>query len=465
MDYSNFLNWIEIFFSQIDDFISRDYVIGENKFIRRRNMTQKDITLYTLIQSGRSNGVEAFSFFKRLKNKIRSFSTRQAIGKQRKNLRPNLYLDMNNKLIDKIYKDTSHLQKFKGYFIFSNDGTDLQLPNHEKIKEIYYSEVGCKNLLKKYSEKLLEFSKNIDNRLKHYLARARVSCIVDSYSNLIIDVKIVKKEISEIELAIDHLKRLKKRNYDLKKIIFVYDRGYNSVELILNILKEESNFIIRLRTGIFKDEIKKMTTNDEFLNIKLNQKRLSKIQDPEIKEFVKNKTHIKLRITKVKLENGTNELLISNLPQEKLTKNNLKELYNKRWKIETVYDFLKNVMNIENFTGYSEIIVKQDFYTKILIYNTCMIIKKYTEHMEKLKNKIKKNQSINFNITVGIVKEQMLDILYAKTRKEIREILKITYTAIKKHKIKINIKSRKDMEIKSPDKAAKFHMNKRISTL
>ena len=184
---------------------------------------------------------------------------------------------------------------------------------------------------------------------------------MDSYSNLIIDVKIVKKEISEIELAIDHLKRLKKRNYDLKKIIFVYERGYNSVELILNILKEESNFIIRLRTGIFKDEIKKMTTNDEFLNIKLNQKRLSKIQDPEIKEFVKNKTHIKLRITKVKLENGTNELLISNLPQEKLTKNNLKELYNKRWKIETVYDFLKNVMNIENFTGYSEIIVKKDF--------------------------------------------------------------------------------------------------------
>ena len=45
---------------------------------------------------------------------------------------------------------------------------------------------------------------------------------------------------------------------------------------------------------------------------------------------MKNRPYEKLRITKVKLDSSEIEYLISNLPMEKFTTNDLKELYDKK---------------------------------------------------------------------------------------------------------------------------------------
>ena len=57
--------------------------------------------------------------------------------------------------------------------------------------------------------------------------------------------------------------------------------------------------------------------------------------------------------------------------------------------IEVNYDRLKNKMEIENYTGKSEIIIKQDFYSSIYIFNLAMILKNNIQkHLER-KNKKK----------------------------------------------------------------------------
>ena len=84
---------------------------------------------------------------------------------------------MNETFIKQIYKNTKGLDKFKGYLVFSCDGTELKLQNVEKTKQ--------------------EFKININHLLNKYLSRARVSCIVDSKSQLIIDVKLVEKIFSK----------------------------------------------------------------------------------------------------------------------------------------------------------------------------------------------------------------------------------------------------------------------------
>lgn len=137
MHHINLLNWISIFFLNIDEFICEKYINSKNKFIRHRKLTQKDITSYVLIQKGRTNSVESYDFFKRLKNKNLKSATRQAIGKQRKYLDFKVFKDMNNKFIDKIYENITDLPKFKDYLIFSYDGTELKLPNKEEIKKTY----------------------------------------------------------------------------------------------------------------------------------------------------------------------------------------------------------------------------------------------------------------------------------------------------------------------------------------
>ena len=49
--------------------------------------------------------------------------------------------------------------------------------------------------------------------------------------------------------------------------------------------------------------------------------------------------------------------------------NEFKELYVKRWNIETLYNLIKNRLLLENFTGYSYDAIMQDFYVTMLFTN------------------------------------------------------------------------------------------------
>jgi IS4 transposase len=56
----------------------------------------------------------------------------------------------------------------------------------------------------------------------------------------------------------------------------------------------------------------------------------------------------------------------------------MKELYTKRWRIETSYDRLKNKLHIENFSGREKITVLQDFNVIIVAFNFLISIKHKT---------------------------------------------------------------------------------------
>ena len=84
---------------------------------------------------------------------------------------------------------------------------------------------------------------------------------------------------------------------------------------------------------------------------------------------------LKIRIVKVKLKNGDVEILATNLSSDEFSSEELKELYAKRWEIETGYDRLKNLIRIEDFSGRRRRLIEQDFYANIFLYNLANTIK------------------------------------------------------------------------------------------
>lgn len=66
---------------------------------------------------------------------------------------------------------------------------------------------------------------------------------------------------------------------------------------------------------------------------------------------IKNKNGINLRVTKIKINENLNECLVSNLDTNESTKEDLKEIYAKRWEAENSYNSIKNKLKIEEFTG------------------------------------------------------------------------------------------------------------------
>jgi IS4 transposase len=127
-------------------------------------------------------------------------------------------------------------------------------------------------------------------------------------------------------------------------------------------MKLNINFLFRLKKNYYKKERSNMESDDEFINIKVTDSRINHIKDPNLKEEIKKLEQFNLRVTRIILDSGEEEWLISNLPVEKFNTNDMKELYNLRWKIETSYDALKNSLEIERITAKKKLAVEQGFY-------------------------------------------------------------------------------------------------------
>ena len=88
----------------------------------------------------------------------------------------------------------------------------------------------------------------------------------------------------------------------------------------------------------------------------LTQNQISTdIKNPDI-------TH---RIIRFKLNDNSEELLITNIYDTQFTVEDFKTLYHFRWPIETKYDELKNKFQLEKFTGKTLNSVYQDFYNQM----------------------------------------------------------------------------------------------------
>jgi len=83
----------------------------------------------------------------------------------------------------------------------------------------------------------MESSPKID--AKNIIPRARVSCITDTQTNMIVSADIDIKSSSEPKIAVKQINKLE-NIIDLENSIIMGDRGYDSLEMIINIMEHNS---------------------------------------------------------------------------------------------------------------------------------------------------------------------------------------------------------------------------------
>lgn len=421
-----------LFFFTFEDFFSRKYITEANKFIRNRKMSFKDHIIYILVQRGCTNYIEAVRFFTKFKNNPFQTISSQAIGKQRIFISPQLFIDMNESFIDRLYSKFKNFSKQKDYIICACDGSIMDLPNVILTRKQF-----------PYFENTL---------LKGKPIRARVSCFLNINSEHILTAKIVEREIDEIALAIEHLENLKSR-FNLEKLITIYDRGYVSKSLMIKTIDLNSKFLIRLKKNDFINQINKMKTDDEIIEFKITNNVLNQLNDEKLRQKYKKIGWIKIRIAKLKLNNGDIEVLATNLTEEEFSSEELKILYGKRWSVETGFDKLKNMVQIEEFTGIRRPIIEQDFYAHIFIYNLGITIK-IDAKRKIVRKKRNKNSNIlylpNFAKIIGNIYLYFYDLI-TSSNSEKREIIDFLIKEASKQLTQENLDKKTDKTRKSPD--------------
>ena len=112
-----------------------------------------------------------------------------------------------------------------------------------------------------------------------------------------------------------------------------------------------------------------------------------------------------------------------------------KELYFKRWPIETKYNMLKNKLKIETLSGKTVVSLYQDFYATIFIGNIVSITKMESDEIISDDNdnkELKYEYKTNENVLISKLRDRLVLALLADSdKKSIRIINSIVKDAAK----------------------------------
>lgn len=211
-----------------------------------------------------------------------------------------------------------------------------------------------------------------------------------------IEFKGIENKNKEIKSFINHVENNK---YDVKNLIFVFDRAYFSYDFINNLDEKNINYVIRSKNNsiYLKDNNKKENDNEDDIEKKDIRK---KIKNKNIR-FITYKDKITL-IKKdknnkdVKLEQDVICNLVTNLNIEKYNDEAIKKIYLSRWNIEVFFKLLKSNFKFANLREHNKNTLvqhkKKYMIIMIEIYITRLIEIVYEKTAKKINdNKFKKN--------------------------------------------------------------------------
>lgn len=346
----------------------------------------------------RSISIELADYLKEIKD-IKTGYTKQAYSRARQKLKHEGYIKLND-VFQRAYYSGEH-KRYKGYRLIAMDGSGIQMPYGEDTKE----EFGSVN----NDEELINLSWS--------------TVVYDLLNDITIDAKLNKTGESERKYAIEQFKEMKENGRNMKDIV-IADRGFPSLELLAEMGRIGNDYIIRYNGNQFLKETRlftEMQEKDMIVEIPLRtgnkrkeNERIKKLLEEGIPES------IRVRIIKIELNTGEIEYLITSLlNSEEFGIEDFNKIYNMRWKEETHFNFLKNVLQIENFSGKSPESIRQDYYSRILVSNIhSIIVAEAQAEIEKEKGKNKKlkydEYKVNKNVSYGIMRDRIYDMLGEK---------------------------------------------------
>ena len=205
--------------------------------------------------------------------------------------------------------------------------------------------------------------------------------------------------------AIDNLKA---------DMIAIYDRNFANYKTVALHLwaEQQPGFVIRARE--YHTYIKAFLAtglDSEVVRIYPNKAAIDRMYKAGF--IVTATTALAVRLVRVELDNGVTEVLITNLWEaDGYETAAFKELYNKRWGVETGIGTAKNILQLESMSGQSVQSVYQDFYATIFMTNlTSLLGRQGTETVQQdrkqSRRRYKWRVQVNMNKASGRLRQQI----------------------------------------------------------
>ena len=386
---------------------------NQNHFTRIRKMPLQDLLFTMINRKGLTLALELRIYMKIVHPG--TFISKPGYLKQRMKLNPDAFLELYKYHNRNFYADSS-FSTYKGHLILAADGSDINIPTTAETLELYGS-ASRKNTKPQ--------------------AQIGLGCIYDVMNRMILESDCNKVKFDEMCLAEKQLERTPETIGNIPFII-IMDRGYPSTPASIHMMDKGIKFIVRLKSSDYKKEQSSLSEKDQLVKIKLDKSRIRHYEGTIDGERMKELGEISLRMIKIPLENGSLEVLATNLSEIEFSTNEIKELYHMRWGIETAYETLKSRLQLENFTGTKAILLLQDIYSTIYLSNLAEdIILDAERELDQKETARKHKMMINQTVRIGILKNDRIYILLETNEKKKSMLFQQIYEDINKNLVPI----------------------------
>lgn len=218
-----------------------------------------------------------------------------------------------------------------------------------------------------------------------------------------------------------------------EKALLIADRGYENYNLMAHIQEKGWFYLIRIKDAGTQGGISiglDLPSSPEFdllINLSLTTRQTSEtkmlFQNKNRYRFLpskasfdylpkKNRKHdpvmfynLPFRIARFKITDDTYETVVTNLPSDEFSSEDLKRLYNMRWGIETSFRELKYTVGLLHFHAKKVEYIYQEVFARLIMYNFTELI---TSHVVISKVDTKYAYKANFSAAVHVCRQFLL---------------------------------------------------------
>jgi hypothetical protein len=311
------------------------YRVREQDWTRERCLSFEKVA--TLILRGHKLPQQgALNRFYQDLGAVEAVPTASAYCQARQKLQPALFVHLNEQVVAGfygLYEAEGEVRRWRGHRVVGIDGSVLNLPDTQETRAHY--------------------SVQANQHASGSRVQALSSVCYDLLNDIGLSAALSKKQAEKELMFAQHLAATAPGD------VVVLDRGYADYAVMAFWRHHGREFVVRLPRGGF-------TAVQAFWASGAQEQVVSLTVPRKQKRFVT--AHglprtLQVRLVRVALEGGEVEVLgTSLLDAQTYPGAEFKQVYGWRWGVETYHDRIKNIFEVERFSGQSVCSIEQDFY-------------------------------------------------------------------------------------------------------
>lgn len=373
---------------------SRETMIRDGRLVSRHNKLElADICKFLMQPRTETMNVESRVFLELVNKDIDV--TKEDLIERRSSLDPDAFRKFNLRLSGMVY--SSNLRRINtDRLIMAFDGSMISLQQTKSLMEEFGGNPG-----------------KTPTAVGSPLSRSEF--LVDTETECIIDAEFGKFRSDEGTMAVGIINRLPKSILD-RRPIALFDRKYCGFRTIYAANAKEIDFVIRVKRNFSKatDDFIKSGKETDCVEITPGPQSIKR----HLKRYPDEPFGNTVKVYLCRAYDGKEPVIL--MSSVNLTSEKGAQMYALRWKAESAIDNYKNLFQVEIFSGNRPLVVRQDFYSRLIPYNFFYLLLHAAtlECLEqdsgdkKISRKLKYAYRLNANASLHYFKEVFPKLCY-----------------------------------------------------